>query len=195
MRLTRSWFRSRSGGQGFSLIELMVTVAVVAILATVAVPAFSTWIQNTKTRSTAEALQNGMRLAKTEAVRRSRLVDFRLTAGTPAKDAATSKTGSNWYVQQNSALLAADATDAAYNLYVQGSSLAGANANVTVAGDVDTLTFTSLGRLGNTGAASYKFDVANPGGDRALRIIVTQSGQIRMCDPKIVLSNTTPTGC
>ncbi|MGB7195057.1 MAG: GspH/FimT family pseudopilin [Collimonas pratensis] len=175
--------------RGFSLIELMVTIAVAAILMTVALPSFTNWIQNVKVRSTAEALQNGMRLAKTEAVRRSRLVDFRITAATPAKDAATSKTGSNWYVQQTATLLAADS-----DLYLQGSSLAGANANVTVKGDVDTLTFTSLGRINNASAASYQFNITNSG-DRPLRVVVTQSGQIHMCDPNITLSNTTPTGC
>jgi type IV fimbrial biogenesis protein FimT len=185
---------SPSGGRGFSLIELMVTISVAAILMTVALPSLTNWIQNTKVRSTAEALQNGMRLAKTVAVRRSRLVDFRLTAVTPpAKDAATSKTGNNWYVQENGVLLAADASDPSSS-YVQGSSLAGANANVAVAGDVDILTFTSLGRLNNTGKAPYIFTISNAG-DRPLWIVVTQGGQIRMCDPNITLSNSTPTGC
>ncbi|HWW04710.1 GspH/FimT family pseudopilin [Collimonas sp.] len=184
-------------GRGFSLIELMITIAVASILMLVAVPSFSSWVQNARIRSTAEALQNGIRLAKTEAVRRSRLVDFRLTSVTPVKDAATSKSGSNWYVQQNDTFqLATDASDKNYNLFVQGSSLSGANANVTVAGDVDTLTFTSLGRLNNTGASPYKFDITGASSaSRNLRVIVTQSGQIRMCDPQLTLSSTTPTGC
>lgn len=186
---------SRAPSRGFTLIELMITVLLAVILMMVALPVFTKWIQNTKTRSIAESLQNGIRLAKTEALRRSRLVDFRLTAATPGKGAATSKSGTNWYVQQNSALLAADSTDANYNLYVQGSSQSDANSNVTVAGDVDVLTFSSLGRLTNTGAASYKFVVSNPNGDRTLNVIVTQGGQIRMCDPQITLSSTNPTGC
>ncbi|HWX01849.1 GspH/FimT family pseudopilin [Collimonas sp.] len=184
--------------RGFSLIELMVTITLAAIMMAVAIPSFSSWIQNTRIRSTAEALQNGIRLAKTEAVRRSRLVDFRLTAVTPpVKDAATSKSGSNWYVQQNDTFqLATDSSDANYNLFIQGSSLSGTNANVVIAGDVDTLTFTSLGRLNNSGAAPYKFEIKGASsGSRNLRVIVTQSGQIRMCDPQITLSSTTPTGC
>lgn len=186
--------QSTSTSRGFSLIELMVTIAVVAILMVVALPSFTSWIQNTKTRSTAESLQNGIRLAKTEAVRRSRLVDFRLTAATPAMNAATSATGTNWYVQA-SPLLGADSTDDTYNLYVQGSSMSGANANVTVTGSADTLTFSSLGRITNAGGGPYTFDIKNANGTRDLKIIVTQSGQIRMCDPKITLSDTTPTGC
>lgn len=186
------------GEQGFSLIELMITITLAAILMAVAIPSFSSWIQNTKIRSTAEALQNGIRLAKTEAVRRSRLVDFRLTAVKPAKDAPSSKSGTNWYVQQNAALLASDSTEANYNLFVQGSSLSGANVNVTVAGSAGTVTFNSLGRVvpvpGNS--PPYTFDINAAGaGYRNLRVIVTASGQIRMCDPQITLSSTTPTGC
>ncbi|WP_230414360.1 GspH/FimT family pseudopilin [Collimonas silvisoli] len=186
--------------RGMSLVELMITIALAIILMAVAVPSFSAWIQNTKIRSTAEALQNGIRLAKTEAVRRSRLVDFRLTAVTPEKGAATSTSGTNWYVQQNDNFkLDTDSTDANYNLFIQGSSLSGANANVTVAGDVDTLTFNSLGRLNLNGAGAappYQFQIkGTSSGSRNLRVIVTQSGQIHLCDPQITLSSTTPTGC
>ncbi|SDX07035.1 type IV fimbrial biogenesis protein FimT [Collimonas sp. OK242] len=184
--------------RGFSLVELMITIALAAILMAVAIPSFSSWIRNTKIRSTAEALQNGIRLAKTEAVRRSRLVDFRLTAVKPEKDAARSRSGTNWYVQQNAALLASDSSDADYNLFVQGSSLSGANANVTVAGSVDTVTFDSLGRVVSISGNSppYTFDINTAdAGYRKLRVVVTASGQIRMCDPQITLSSTTPTGC
>jgi len=188
----------RSQSRGFSLVELMITISLAAILMVVAIPSFSSWIQNTKIRSTAEALQNGIRLAKTEAVRRSRLVDFRLTAVAPAKDAARSKSGTNWYVQQNAVLLASDSTDADYNLFVQGSSLSGANANVTVAGSADTVTFNSLGRVvpisGNNPPYTFDINTADAG-YRKLRVVVTASGQIRMCDPQITLSSTTPTGC
>lgn len=181
---------SSSAEQGFTLLELVIALAVVAILSVVAVPSFVTWVQNAKTRSTAEALQNGIRLAKTEAVRRNRLVDFRLTAVAPALDAATSVNGEYWYVQQKNGVLPSETA----NVFIQGSSLSGANVNIDVTGDVDTLTFNGLGRLTGT-ASSYKFDIKNPRGDRDLRVIVTQSGQIRMCDPKITLSVTTPTGC
>ncbi|MEO6934009.1 MAG: GspH/FimT family pseudopilin [Collimonas sp.] len=186
--------------RGFSLIELMVTIAVAAILMGVAIPSFTTWIQNTKIRSTAETLQNGIRLAKIEAVRRSRLVDFRLTSLNPEKDAITSASGTNWYVQQHSALLDSDTSDANYNLYVQGSSVTAANVTVTLSPatspGVATLTFNSLGRLENAGAAVYAVDIDIPKGSyRKLRVLVTQSGQIRMCDPQITFSTSTPTGC
>ena len=80
---------------GFSLVELMVVVAIIGISAAVGVPSFFSWVQDTKTRSVAESLQNGIKLAQTEAVRRSRQVRFSLTDATPALGATTSVTGKN----------------------------------------------------------------------------------------------------
>jgi len=62
--------------KGMSLIEIMVAVAIVAILFAAAAPDFSSWIQNTKIRNAAEAMQNGLTLAKTEAVHRNTISQF-----------------------------------------------------------------------------------------------------------------------
>ncbi|MDZ4212040.1 MAG: prepilin-type N-terminal cleavage/methylation domain-containing protein, partial [Methylotenera sp.] len=59
---------------GFSLIELMVAVSVLGITLAYAMPSFSTWIQDSKTRTIAESLQNGIRIAQVEAVNKGRQV-------------------------------------------------------------------------------------------------------------------------
>ncbi|EWS54273.1 MULTISPECIES: prepilin-type N-terminal cleavage/methylation domain-containing protein, partial [unclassified Methylibium] len=70
------WSRCRGSLCGFTLVELMVTITLLAILLALAVPSFTLWINNTRVRSTAQVLQDGLRQAQAEAVRRNRTVSF-----------------------------------------------------------------------------------------------------------------------
>ena len=54
---------------GFTLIELMITVTVVAVLATLALPSYSTFIEKRKTIGGAEELAAFMMLARGEAAK------------------------------------------------------------------------------------------------------------------------------
>jgi type IV fimbrial biogenesis protein FimT len=65
------------------MIEMMVTILIFSILMTLGVPAMRAWVSNVKVRSVADALQNGVRLAQTESLRRSRQVVFSLTTTLP----------------------------------------------------------------------------------------------------------------
>ena len=54
---------------GFTLTELMVTIAVIAILASIAVPNFIAWLPNYRLRSGAEEIQSTLQLARITAIK------------------------------------------------------------------------------------------------------------------------------
>jgi len=197
--------------QGVTLIELAVVLAIVAILLSQAGSYFSSWTQNVQIRTSTESIQNGLQLARSEAIRRNRSVMFWLTStATPARadwlvgcstpvgagvqpeavgdcpgshTAGGAPTAYNWIQRQ----LAAD----------QQTALA--QVTITPAG-ANNVTFNSLGLVtGNIdGSASItQVDVSIPSlptsSARPLRVTIS-GGQVRMCDP--ALSPTTdPRGC
>jgi type IV fimbrial biogenesis protein FimT len=69
--------------RGFTLLELMVTVAVLAILVTVGVPSFQDLIQNNRVTTQTNELVTALNFARTEAVKRGRNVEVVVTQVTP----------------------------------------------------------------------------------------------------------------
>lgn len=56
--------------RGFTTIELMVTVAILAVLAAIAAPSFNPLIERWKTRQATEELQSTLYFARSEAIKR-----------------------------------------------------------------------------------------------------------------------------
>jgi type IV fimbrial biogenesis protein FimT len=73
-----AWSKSRNAG--FSLVELMISVALLAILVGVAVPSFQSFLRNSQIRNAAESVLNGLQRARAEAVARNTNVVFTLGA-------------------------------------------------------------------------------------------------------------------
>ncbi len=92
--------------KGMTLVEILVAVVIVGILYAAAAPSFANWIQNTRIRSAAESIQNGLILAKTEAVHGNRTAQF-VSCG-----------GSSWDVIAASAAAAASGTACTVNIAV-----------------------------------------------------------------------------
>jgi len=55
--------------KGFSLIELLILIAILGVLATIAIPGFSVWLPDYRLRSAARDLQSNMQLAKIGAIK------------------------------------------------------------------------------------------------------------------------------
>ena len=58
----------RRSSSGFTLIELMVTIAVLAIIVSIAAPSISTQLANQRVKSTASTLENALKEAKAESI-------------------------------------------------------------------------------------------------------------------------------
>lgn len=168
---------------GFSLVELMVVVAIIGLLLLVAFPAYTAWIQSSRIRTAAETLQSGLQLARAEAVRRNGTVEFVLSGANSA-----------WTVQ-----VPGDPAEV-----IQQRSAGEGTSLVTVTtqpGGAVSIGYNGLGRVNpNTAAGTpplQRIDIDIPTADtaRELRVTIGTDGAIRMCDPSGKLPTDDPRRC
>jgi type IV fimbrial biogenesis protein FimT len=67
--------------RGFTLIELMITLAVMAILITAALPSFNEFIKNNRLTTQANDFIAAMNLARSEAIKRGASINISSTSG------------------------------------------------------------------------------------------------------------------
>ncbi len=173
---------------GVTLIEMMIAIAVFAILILAALPSFTAWIQNTQIRTAAEAILNGLQLARVEAVRRNTSVELQMNAG------------SGWTVT-----VVPTGEVVQTRLAEEGSQ----TAQVTIKPDgANKVTFGGLGQVATNNNASetiteIKIDTDKiPASEtRELCVTVSSGGVTRLCDPQAPAGDTracvpaVPPGC
>ena len=84
---------------GFSLVEIMVVVAIAGVLLGLGIPAFRTMIDSNRTRAAAESVQTGLRQARAEAIQRNAPMRFQLVS-TLTSACAYSTSSPLWVVTQ-----------------------------------------------------------------------------------------------
>jgi type IV fimbrial biogenesis protein FimT len=192
----------RSAQHGVSLIELMIGLAIVAMVLFVGVPAFAGFLQNTQIRNAAQTTLSGITLARAEALRRNQTVRFQLVSSLTSA-CALSATGMNWIVSlaNPAGMCEQPPSETAAPQIIQAKSSSEGTQNISVATSGGSLiTFNGLGRA--TGAAITQLDFSNTTGTcetaggtmRCLRIVVSPGGQVKLCDPKVT-SDTDPRKC
>jgi type IV fimbrial biogenesis protein FimT len=166
--------RMQLSQRGMSMIELLITVTILAIMMMAAVPAYTAWVQNTQIRTAAESIKNGLQLARTEAIQTNQLVRFAMT------------TNSGWKVNP------ADDPDKdppiAEKIHEEGTP------NVTIAlapaASIEVV-FDAFGKVVTPPAPLTALRISNPvivdpDERRDLIIVISASGSARMCDPKVL---------
>lgn len=167
--------------QGFTIIELMVVIAIVAILAALALPSFRDYIEKSRLRGAVDSVTGLMALARTEAVRQDRQVAIAFGGSTSA-----------WCVGANMAAAPATAGDripdaVACDCTAPATCSVGAVSSTSFAGvtaTAVTAAATFNPKLGTTlGLANQDFGFRSPGDRFQLNARITPLGHIRSCRP------------
>ena len=173
---------------GFTLIELMIALVILAIMLLIALPNFAVWMQNTQIRTAGEAVLNGMQLARAEAIRRNTAVELRMDVS------------SGWTARLQG-------TGEVIQSRIAGEGSAAAAVTITPA-DATKITFNSFGSIatnddGTPAITEIKIDSPSiaAADSRELCILVRAGGNVRMCDPQVAVTDTrscgaaVPAGC
>ena len=155
---------------GFSLIELMISIAVAAILFGIVVPQFSTVTQNARMTSARNGLFTAFQLARTEAITRGvHVVVCASAEGESCSGVWDSgalvfvDANRNRQRESNERLLTQFNRDAFQNLVVQGGR-----------------SLTSFSPDGRSGGSNQTLAFCAPGRADGLTVVVSNLGRIRM---------------
>ena len=189
--------------QGMSLVEIFITLFIVAMLIGLVAPSTATWIQNLHLRNAADAVLSGVQQAKVEALKRNTYVSFQMTdsASTaytvcmfdPVLNVCSSVAGAT--------IATKGAVDSSTNARL-GADTVLSDTSVAIAPGTNLpgqLTFDAFGRLAATAPNNVmRIDVRNTKlsatDERRLVILINNTGQIRMCDPRLSKA-VNPQGC
>lgn len=181
-------FRQR----GFSLVELMVAVALIGILSVLGVSSYQNWIQNTRIHNAAESIQSGLQKARAEAVKRNNPVRFVLGLN------SAWTVGCNPVVPDNDG----DGFDDCPATIESRQASEGSSADITAVAVPAGNNIVEFNNLGGVNVVPAPFTQVNidstalsAADSRDLQVRLGAGGSTRMCDPDTNLSTSDPRRC
>ena len=189
--------------RGYSLVEVLVTIAVVAVLVAAVAPSASELMANMRLRSASESMLSGLQKARSEAVKSNQVVTFwMVSAATPTvldNSCQLSSTSRSWvvsYDDPSSKCSSASSTTVAPRIVQLSNAGSGGNdLSVTAAAtDGSAATQVSFDGFGRRPAAALAGDistidfVSQTSGTRALRIQISAAGNVKICDPHALVT-------
>lgn len=164
----------RRAARGFTLIELMVVLALVGILVTLAAPSFVQFQRNSRLRTVSSSLVSAINMARSEAMKRQKF-----TFVMP-KDGGWNA-GWDVFVDMDNSL---DLTAADVRLGAQSDKPS--DVGVTVTTTLPYVMFSGSGfpRKTDGSFANGTFTLTIPGsGETARSVVLANTGRVRVCDP------------
>lgn len=183
------WRRDR----GVSVIELVVALAVLAVVVAIALPSFTVLMANQRIKTTAESLRAGLQLARIEALRRGQGVTLEMGS-----------MDSSWTVGCE---IPVDADndgdglpDCPGQIQYSASVVQGGVQNITITLDGGTLvTFSPIGlvrQINQDNSVPFtRIDVTVPNFApteiKPMRVLLPAGGLSRVCDPSVTTAGDT----
>lgn len=162
--------QSRAVNQhGVTLTETLVVVAILAILASIAVPSYQDNLERKRLKQVVEALKSDMQFARAEAIKRSQNVHVSRSTGTAG----------NWcYGLKEAANCDCNETNSEDIDYCGIKIVSGSNFHSSINMDsASTANSTFDFRRGTIGSSGQSFSTKN----YAARVVFSNSGRIRIC--------------
>ena len=199
----------RRASRGFTITELMVAIAIVAVLLGLGVPSVNAYIEAAKLNAAAQSYLSGVQTARATAIRRNLRTEFVLT-NTPVETAnlanalVEAPNGQNWVVR---VVVPPPAPPAFVLIEAKAATEGAANAaqSVQIVGVGAPTAFTGIvpfNGFGSTDQNNYTLLLQNPRGGacapvgpmRCPTILIPAGGLARICDP-LVTAATDSRGC
>ena len=160
--------------RAFTLIEMIVTVVVVAIIMTMAVPSFNSHIQNSRAIATANNLFFALKLARSEAIKRAVSVSV-CPAGNVNFTACGSDWTQGWLVFVNSDENSVFQNNTVEPL-IRSEQVTGSNYTITPLPNTSVITFNSSG-FAQTGNTTFTVQAAGCVTDHARTVSISTTGR------------------
>lgn len=164
---------------GATIIEVVIVIAIMAVLLGAGVPAFQEWMVNTRIRTTSDSMLNGLQVARAEAIKRNRYVDFRLDGAVGAWQVVSAPSNAMCPIADDPAEEDVLQRRSAYE-GARGLSATTNNPNAL------RVTFTPMGMVtAGCGTPFLALEVTSDAitTPRLLRVTVGATGGMRMCEP------------